>query len=155
MEEKFINSFNQEKMEDISFNEIKARELINFLLLNDINLYKKLVPEINRLNSEAIENLFNGEINYDYNIKNKSILKKLLDKFENFQVLLEEWYKDKKYYEYLKTLWIKYPIIEDLKGRNMKEIEEIMKSLSIEFKSWPQEINIILRNLLIKLQTQE
>ena len=90
MEEKFINRSNQEKMEDVSFNELKARELINFLLLNDINLYKKLVPEINRLNSEAIESLFNGEINYDYNIKNKGILKKLLDKFENFQVLLEE-----------------------------------------------------------------
>jgi len=135
-------------MEDICFNEQKAREVINFLLLNDINLYKKLVPEINRLNSEAIEMLFNGEINYDYNIKNKGILKKLLDKFENFQILLEQWYKDKKYYEYLKILWIKYPCIEDLKGRNMQEIEEIMKSFSIEFKSWPQDIKDNFKELI-------
>jgi len=146
---KYSKNFNHEKMEDnISFDEQKARELINFLLFNDINLYKKLIPQINRLNSEAIEMLFNGEINYNYNIKNKDILKKLLNKFENFQILLEQWYKDKKYYKYLKILWIQYPCIEDLKGRNMEEIENIMESFSIEFKNWPQEIKNEFKDLV-------
>ena len=146
---KYSENYNHEKKEDIiSFDVQKARELINFLLFNDINIYKKLLPQINRLNSESIEMLFNGEINYNYNIKNKGILKKLLNKFENFQILLEQWYKDKKYYKYLKILWIKYPCIEDLKGRNMEEIEEIMKSYSIEFKSWPQKIKIDFKELI-------
>jgi tetratricopeptide (TPR) repeat protein len=135
-------------MEEISFNAEKAKELINFLLINDINIYKKLIPEINCLNSEDIEMLFNGEIDYDYNIKNKKILKKLLDKFDNFQVVLEEWYKNKKYYEYLKMLWIKYPCIEDLKEKNMEELEKIMDSYSIDFRNWPEEIKNEFKELI-------
>jgi len=68
------------------------------------NIHKKLLPEINKFDSDAIEMLFNGIGEYDYNIKNKIIFKKLLDKFENFQNVLEQWYKDKKYYKYLKVL---------------------------------------------------
>ena len=48
--------------------------------------------------------LFNGIAEYDYNIKNKIIFKKLFDKFKNLQNVLEQWYKDKKYYKYLKNL---------------------------------------------------
>jgi len=135
-------------MEDFSFDELKARKLINFLLEYDIKIYKKLVPEINKLDSEAIEKLFSGDADYDYNVKNKKIFKKLLDKFENFQNILEEWYKDEKYYEYIKILWIKYPCIEDLKDSKMEEIEEKMESYLIDFKSWPQEIKEDLKKLI-------
>ena len=135
-------------MEDFSFDELKARKLINFLLEYDIKIFKKLVPEINKLDSEAIEMLFSGDADYDYNVKNKKIFKKLLDKFENFQNILEQWYKDEKYYEYIKILWIKYPCIEDLKDSKMEEIEEKMESYLIDFKSWPQEIKEDLKKLI-------
>lgn len=39
------------------------------------NIHKKLLPEINKFDSDAIEMLFNGIGEYDYNIKNKIILK--------------------------------------------------------------------------------
>ena len=42
------------------FIETKARELTYFLLKNDIIIYRKLIPEIKRLDSEAFENLFKG-----------------------------------------------------------------------------------------------
>ena len=92
--------------------------------------------------------LFNGIAEYDYNIKNKIIFKKLLDKFENLQNVLEQWYKDKKYYEYLKVLWIKYPCLEDLKEKKMEELEETMESYLIDFKSWPQEIKDDFKRLI-------
>lgn len=135
-------------MEDFSFDELKARKLINFLLEYDIKIYKKLVPEINKLDSEAIEKLFNGDADYDFNVKNQKIFKKLLDKFENFQNILEQWYKDEKYYEYIKILWSKYPCIEDLKDSKMEEIEEKMESYLIDFKNWPQEIKEELKKLI-------
>ena len=46
--------------DEILYNESKARELVYFLLKNDINTYKKLIPEIKSLNSEAFEKLFQG-----------------------------------------------------------------------------------------------
>ncbi len=53
------------------FNEVQARELVNLLLSNDIKVYRKLLPEIENLNSEDFENLFNGNYNYEFNVKNK------------------------------------------------------------------------------------
>lgn len=68
--------------DDISFDESKARELVYFLLKNDINFFKKLIPDIKTLNSESFENLFQGilyksnandENGYNYNIKSKKM----------------------------------------------------------------------------------
>ncbi len=39
--------------DDIIFNETKARELIYLLLKNNIIIYKKLIPEIKKLDSES------------------------------------------------------------------------------------------------------
>ena len=36
--------------DDISFDEAKARELVYFLLNNDANIFKKLIPDIKTLN---------------------------------------------------------------------------------------------------------
>ncbi len=97
--------------DDISFDEVKARELVYFLLNNDTNIFRKLIPDIKSLNSESFENLFQGipykknsndEEGYNYNVKNKKMFEKLLDKFDNFYVVNDAWYKDKKYYPYLK-----------------------------------------------------
>ena len=63
---------------------------------------------------------------------------RLLDKFDNFCFILNEWYRDKKYYEYLKELWIKYPCLEDLNQgdiQNMEELENIMDSFGINFRN--------------------
>lgn len=138
------------------FIESKARELVYFLLKNDIIIYRKLIPEIKRLDSEAFENLFKGvpfkstdnKDGYNYNVKNKRDFEKLIDKFDNFNVILEEWYKKEDYYEYLKELWIKFISIENLKNKDEKQIEESLKSNSINYKIWPQNIKNELKTLI-------
>lgn len=134
--------------EEFSFDELKTRELVYFLLKNDIIVYRKLIPEIKKLDSLAFENMFKGipfknkdnADGYDYNVKNKKEFGKLLDKFDNFYIILEQWYKNEEYYKYLKDIWIKYISIENLKYKNEKQLEEILKSNSINYISWPTNI---------------
>ena len=65
-----------------SFDEIRARKVVASLLKKDAIIYRKLIPDIDKLDSDAFENLFSGESDYNYNIKNQNILKKLLIKFD-------------------------------------------------------------------------
>lgn len=104
------------------------------------------------MDSQSFENLFQGipfknknlneydEEGYDYKVKNKKNFEKLLDKFDNFSIILEDWYLDEKYYKYLKELWIKYISIENLKERDEKKLEEILKSNQIDYINWPDGI---------------
>ena len=135
--------------DDISFDEAKARELVYFLLNNDANIFKKLIQDIKTLNSESFENLFQGilyksnandEDGYNYNVKNKKMFQKLLDKFDNFYVVLDSWYKDKKYYQYLKEIWVRYISIQNLKGKDDKELEIFLQSNRIDYANWPADI---------------
>ena len=134
--------------DDISFDESKARELVYFLLKNDINFFKKLIPDIKTLNSESFKNLFQGipfknnandESGYNYNVKNKKMFQKLLNKFNNFNAVLDSWYKDKKYYQYLKEIWVKYINLKNLKGKDDKELENFFKS-NKDYVNWPEDI---------------
>lgn len=127
--------------EDYSFDEIRARKVVTSLLKKDAIIYRKLIPEIEKLDSEAFENLFSGEADYKYNIKNQNPLKKLLIKFDNFIYILYSWYKEDKYYKYLEELWIKYPSIEDLRVlETEKEIADRLQSYSINYTYWPADI---------------
>ncbi len=58
------------------FNEEKAKFLVRYLLENDIISYKKLIPEIESLNSNDFYNLFKG-IKYDYDVLYKEDFKNL------------------------------------------------------------------------------
>ena len=71
------------------------------------------------------------------------MVKKLVWKFNNFNMVLESWYEDKKYYPYIKELWINYAPIEKMKQdiiNNQKLFEDQMKSLGINYKDWPSDI---------------
>ena len=118
------------------FDEVKARELVYFLLDNDTNIFKKFIPDIKLFNSESFEKLFQGipykknaydNDGYIYNVKNKKMFEKLLDKFDNFYVVLDAWYKDKKFYPYIKQIWIRYISIQNLKGKDDKELEKFFE----------------------------
>ena len=135
--------------DDIIFDEGKARELVYFLLNNDAIVYKKFIPVIKGLDSEAFENLFQGipykknandEDGYNYNVKNKKMFEKLLDKFDNFSVILYEWYKNQQYYPYLKELWTRYISIQNLNGKEEKEQEKLLIANKIDYSNWPEKI---------------
>ena len=61
------------KVVDYSFDEQRARKVIISLLSKDAIIFRKLIPEIEKLDSKSLENLFSGELKYQYtNIKNQN-----------------------------------------------------------------------------------
>lgn len=135
---------------DTDFEEPTARNLVDFVLESDAKIFKKFLPEIRKLDTDSFKNMFYGNKSYDYNIKNKLNFNLLLDKFENFKCLLEEWYEDEEKYDYLKELWEKYISIESLRDKTEKEIEDFLIGKKIQYTSWPQKIKdqflIIIQN---------
>ena len=125
---------------ETDFEEHSARGLVDFLLENDVKSYRKFLPEIRKLDSNSFRNMFYGNKNYNYNIKNKFQFSQLLDKFENFKFLLEEWYEENDKHIYIKELWEKYISIESLRDKKENEIEDFLSEKKIQYISWPQII---------------
>ena len=130
-------------MEDssINYDEESARDIINFLIEKDSFVFQKFLPEIKKFNRTSLYHFFQGNKKYNYNIKDNSYqFSLLLDKFNNFKLLLEEWYQDKNNYEYIQELWIKYISIESLRDKDEEEIEQFLEGENINFKTWPRII---------------
>ena len=130
-------------MEDspINFDEKSARDIINFLIEKDSSAFKKFLPKIEKFNETSLYNLFQGIKNYKYNIEDNCYqFHLLLDKFNNFYLLLEEWYQDKNNYKYIQELWLKYVSLESLRDKNEEKIEQYLAGENIDFKTWPGKI---------------
>ena len=132
-----------------AFDEKKARDLVYDLLKNDIKSFKNLIPEIRNMDSNSFKNLFHGipfkgknheDDGYDYQVQSRKQFEKLIEKFDNFWVVLDNWYLDGKYYKYLKELWINYICIENLRKKDEISRELILSSNSIDYKNWPKDI---------------
>ena len=108
---------------------ISARKLVKLLLYDD-DLYKDSLNSILLFTDEEFENLFKGNIdyqNYPYrNIKDKIEFKNLLLKFEDFNSLIYEWYRDESKYDNLIKLWNSKLSVCQL---NKSEDDELMKEL--------------------------
>ena len=117
------------------FNEEKARRLVKYLLEKDIKSYKKLIPEIESLDSEKFKKLFQG-VEYNYSIFNKKDFDDLSNKFNNFYKILEEYYEDDKYYPYIEDLWLNNIFIEDLDKINYVNV---LKSFKVKYEEWPED----------------
>lgn len=130
------------------FNEEKAREATNYLLKNDIKIYRQFIPLINDLDSESFENLFNGRIDFEYKIKMHHHFKMLIAKFDNFKCLLQEWYEEENNYKYLKELWLKNISLECLINMKDIEIEKSLEKKDIYISKWPSDIKeLFLQNV--------
>ena len=134
--------------EEIYFNEPQARNLVDYLLEEDIPVFKKLRPEIRDMDSHSFINLFRGirfkspknADGFEYKVKNKKSFQELLEKFDNFYNIIDSWYTDKKYYTYIKDLWLNYISIKDLIEKNENDREELLKSYDIDYKNWPENV---------------
>ena len=126
--------------ENNSFDEQKAKYLVKFLLNSDSEFYKSLLPEVLNLSSEEFKQLFEGNSDYDFNVKNKVKFRKLAVKFENFCFLLSEWYKKgENYYECLKNIWSEFNDLNQLKNLDENSLEKKLEKLYI-CKFWTNEI---------------
>ena len=74
------------------FDEVKAKELVKYLLSKDIKFYKNQLYDAINLNSEEFRKLFDGDSDYIYNVKNQDNFKKLAVKFENFSICISNFW---------------------------------------------------------------
>ena len=123
-----------------NFDEMSARNLTNFLLEEDLLIYRNFLPDIEKMDSECFKKMFYGDKNYEYFNQNKFEFNYILDKFNNFYFLNINWYKQPDKYPYIKELWLKYISIESLKFKSEKEIENFLISNDIDYQSWPKSV---------------
>ena len=91
-------------------------------------------------------------MDYNYIVNNKKLFEKLIDKFDNFFIILDSWYLDNKYYSYIKELWINYISIENLIKKNDQERERLLTSYEIDYNNWPEDIKEEFKRI-IKIST--
>lgn len=144
-----INQKLQKRIEMDDFDEEKAKELVKSLLSSDLKFYKDQLYDVLNLNSKEFRKLFDGDSDYIYTVKNQENFKKLALKFENFSILLNEWYKNGyDYHICLKQLWKNFINLFDLKDLDDEEMEKKLKNTN--YKNWNEEIKeefkIIIRN---------
>ncbi len=81
----------------------KKKECIKMLVKNDIALYSQFLPKIEKMSDEGIQNLFVGDYNY-FETESNNQFKMLVSKFQNFSILLLQWYNKDDKMKYLKEL---------------------------------------------------
>ena len=130
----------------LPFEEKKARELTSILLNEDIILYKRYLPTIEKMDSKTFQQLFTGNKKYfdeedKSGLKDDTFFNKLLEKFNNYSIIFNVWYLCPNCYKYMKELWKNYICIEDLLGKKEKEVEKLItEKTNITYKSWPLKI---------------
>jgi hypothetical protein len=131
------------------FNIYKAREVVNLCLTNDCEYYHQYLYKILSFDDEDFQSLFEGSVGDDemkqdlcerYDITNTKGFFQLIAKFENFQTILYQWYKNPKYYTYLIDLWKEFPNMNILKYIYEDE-EKLEKELrAIDYSYWDDKI---------------
>ena len=129
------------------FEEKTAKKMIEILLENDAEYYKQWLDNIRNFNSEQIENLLSGNLNFNYPVSKENI-KDLIRKFDNFKLFTRQWYLKENYYKYLVPLWKHYICAEALKKFNPNKRAKILESKYIKYSEWPNEIKMEFNQLL-------
>jgi len=123
--------------DEFKFDPKKARKLIKYMLSED-KLYHNSLNPILLFSDEQLENLFQGNDEYEkypfHNIPNTTEFKKLLMKFEDHKDLLYEWYKDESKYDNLIKLWKKNLCIYKMKDYSDEKLEEEFQKMGITDK---------------------
>ena len=112
----------------------KARKIIKLCLEKD-DLYRNLLDYVLSFNKEQLENLMQGNDeykNYPY-IKpaNKAQFEYLLMRFEDYNDILYEWYKDESKYDNVVKLWNSKLCISKLVEGTADEIKNELRKLNI------------------------
>lgn len=122
------------EIDPLKFDFNKARKLVQLLLSED-NLYKNSLEPILLFDEEQLENLFLGNDEYKnypyYIITDKIQFKNLLLKFEDFNDILFDWYRDESKYDNLIKLWRSKLCLYKLKDISDYELENKLRAAGL------------------------
>ena len=122
------------EIDPLKFDFNKARKLVQLLLSED-NLYKNSLEPILLFDEEQLENLFLGNDEYKnypyYIITDKIQFKNLLLKFEDFNDILFQWYRDESKYDNLIKLWRSKLCLYKLKDISDYELENKLRAAGL------------------------
>ena len=117
----------------------QKKKLAEFLLNNDIKIFKRHVNEVKNMKNEEFYELFEGNTEYNYSTQNKREFKQLAQKFDDNRDLTSEYYDREEYYEYILKIW-KSNILYKLKAaENEKEQNIILQKNNINISLWDDE----------------
>ena len=123
-----------EIIDPLKFDFHRARKIVKLCLSKD-DLYGKLLDYVLSFNEEQFKNLFQGNEdykNYPYLAPIKKIeFNYLLLRFEDYDSILFEWYKDESKYDNIVKLWNSKLCISKLKDESDAQINERLKYLNI------------------------
>lgn len=155
---KDVNNINDDDLSEVpnneeefcdpnAFNIKKAKLVVEKCLSEDKFCYSQFLHDILSFDDEDFQNLFEGVIDDKNKIyqkycssKNKNFFDCLVAKFENFQILLTEWYKEEKYYNHLIDLWKLFPTMNRLKDIYFYEEELNLELKEINYSYWDYDI---------------
>ena len=114
------------------FEASKARKLVQLLLNDDVYKYSKFLNKILSFNDNDFQKLFEGTEDYNYsqiNEEEKIDFNFLVLKFDNYQCILQEWYRDEKKHKYIAKLWKKYITMRELRKKSSDQIERTLQDI--------------------------
>ena len=136
-----------DKEQNNSFDINKAKNIVAQCLSNDCFYYSNFLNVILEFDDEDFQKLFEGTIDEKkddlcerYEISKKDEFFKLIYKFENFQTILTQMYKNKKYYPYLISLWKEFPNMNVLKTIYDDEEKLEYELRGINYSDWDYEV---------------
>ena len=132
----------------------KKRKLSEYLLSQDLNIFKRHLPEVKNLDDEKFNQLFEGNAEYNYNVKDEKGFRQLAQKFEDNKDLLYECYGNEGYFKYALQIW-KPNILQGLKeAEGDQKKNEILNKYKIDISSWDptfrEAFNIMINTTPIK-----
>ena len=139
-----------EIIDPLKFDFHRARKIVKLCLSKD-DLYGKLLDYVLSFNEEQFKNLFQGNEdykNYPYLAPIKKIeFNYLLLRFEDYDSILFEWYKDESKYDNIVKLWNSKLCISKLNDESDAQINKRLKNLNISDKdNFISDFNYLVRN---------
>ena len=132
----------------------KKRKLAEYLLSQDLSMFKKHLPDVRNLSDEKFYELFEGNTEFNYNVKDEKGFRQLAQKFEDNKDLIYECYEKEDYYKYALQIW-KPNILQGLKeAEGDQKKNEILNRFKIDISSWDEAFkeafNIMINTTPIK-----
>ena len=127
-----ILTVGESKYQDIG----QKRKMAEFLLNSDLNIFKRHLPEVKKLNDEEFNELFEGNTEYKFNVLNEREFRQLAQKFQDNKEILIQFYGNEEYYSCILQIW-RPNILQSLKGaESQQKKDEILRRHKIDISQW-------------------